>query len=60
MSFCLMKYKSTCVSSSKDSDYNCPIMIEIYIYFLKSEESMLGVAVQTSEAKIRVVFVLAW
>lgn len=55
-----MKYKSMCVSSSKDSDYNCPIMIEIYIYFLKSEESMLGVAVQTSEAKIRVVFVLAW
>lgn len=54
-----MKYKSTCVCSSKDSDYDCSIMIEIYIYFLKSEESILGVAVQTSEAKILVMFVLA-
>lgn len=35
-------------------------MIEIYIYYLKSEESILGVAVQTNEPKILVMFMLAW
>jgi hypothetical protein len=36
-------------------------MTEIYIYFLlQSEENILGVAAQTNDAKILVIFALAW